>query len=194
MMAAVPYDDHTEAPEEPVSPAEPELYDGTASVYDGDLVDDDELYDMAEAELYEDAAELFEASFEDALEAFEQEDVEEYVATVEDEAMAIEYELDDDSFEYPSIRVKVHEMQDGLFGFTDLSEPSSQASVHVNSNVYDIDFEGTPEHEKTHRMHQGKDELTIRYINGDLDPENTLTMAHRGGRKWSYDPIEDADY
>ncbi|MCJ7429164.1 MAG: hypothetical protein MUP66_02115 [Candidatus Nanohaloarchaeota archaeon QJJ-5] len=190
-MSASPYDDGTMT--EVTDPVDPAIYDDVD--YDATTMEPEDLYETVEPFEYDQAQELFEASFEDALEAFEQDDVEEYIATVEDESLAVEYELDEEPDEqYPSIRVKVHEMPDGLFGWTDLNESSSQASVHVNSNVYDIDFEGTPSHEKTHRLHQGKDELTIRYINGDLDPENTLTMAHNGGRKWSYDAFMDGDY
>lgn len=177
-----------------VDPVEPSVYEMDDVLYDTESMEIDDLYDDVEPEMDDAAYDLFEESFEDALEAFEEESVEEYVATVEDESLAVEYQLDEEDASYPSIRVKVHEMPDGLFGWTDLSEPASQASVHVNSNVYDVDFEGTPSHEKTHRLHQGKDELTIRYINGDIDPENTVTMSHRGGQKWSYDAFMDGDY
>ncbi|MFB6265505.1 MAG: hypothetical protein ABEI07_00295 [Candidatus Nanohaloarchaea archaeon] len=69
------------------------------------------------------------------------------------------------------LKVVEKDLPPGLFGFT----RRGSDHVVVNRNLYRVDREKTVEHEKTHHRHP-KDELTIRYINGDLDVENTLSF------------------
>lgn len=70
------------------------------------------------------------------------------------------------------------ELPSGLFGFT----RRDSSHVVVNSRLYKVDKERTKRHEKTHHRHP-KDELTVRYINGDMDVRNTLSFqADNPGR------------
>ncbi|MDY6776908.1 MAG: hypothetical protein SVQ76_02270 [Candidatus Nanohaloarchaea archaeon] len=69
------------------------------------------------------------------------------------------------------LAVVERDLPDGLFGFT----RRGSDHVVVSSNLYEVDRRRTVQHEKTHHRHP-KDELTIRYINGDLDVENTLSF------------------
>lgn len=71
----------------------------------------------------------------------------------------------------PELAVVEQDLPDGLFGFT----RRDSSHVNVNSNLYKVDKERTIRHEKTHHRHP-KDELTIRYINGDIDVKNTLSF------------------
>ncbi len=68
-----------------------------------------------------------------------------------------------------------------LFGFT----RRGSDHVTVNRALYRVDRESTIRHEKMHHR-TPKDELTVRYLNGDLDVENTLSFranhASRVGR------------
>lgn len=65
-----------------------------------------------------------------------------------------------------------------LFGFT----RRDSDHVTVNRALYRVDRESTIRHERMHHR-SPKDELTIRYLNGDLDVENTLSFqANRAGR------------
>ena len=73
-----------------------------------------------------------------------------------------------------SVSVEKESMPGGLFGWT---RPGT-GKVHVSDNLYSKDEKETIRHEKTHLMFPGKDELTIRYINGDTDPENTLSSNY----------------
>ncbi|MCJ7478761.1 MAG: hypothetical protein MUP63_01125 [Candidatus Nanohaloarchaeota archaeon QJJ-7] len=69
------------------------------------------------------------------------------------------------------LAVVERDLPPGLFGFT----RRDSSHVVVNRNLYKVDRERTIEHEKTHHR-SPKDELTIRYINGDIDVENTLSF------------------
>lgn len=173
-----------------------EVGDTTDDWYDQPLETDDELYGDVAVEDYldDDAAALFEDTFYDV----EGLDDGTYLAADEDAEVAISYEVEtDDDVEYPQITVKVHDMPDGLFGFTETGQTTDQKDVHINSNLYETD-QDTVNHEIAHQLNPGKDELQIRYINGDLDPENTASLAHRRHdsprASMAYDPgIEAAD-
>ncbi len=65
-------------------------------------------------------------------------------------------------------------MPSGLFGWTRIGA----GKVHVNNNLYKKDERRTVKHEITHLLNPGKDELTIRYLNGDIDPEKTLSSNY----------------
>jgi len=153
-----------------------ELTDGV-DWYDTPIGGDEDLYgDIDVSEYLGPAAEqLFEDTFYDV----EGLDDGLYVAADEDEGVAITYAVstDEDAGEYPEVTVKVHDMPDGLFGFTDPSKSSDMQDVHINSNLYETD-QDTVEHEKEHVRNPGKDELQIRYLNGDLDPQFTASLAH----------------
>jgi len=188
---------------EPVDPA-------VAAMYDVDMTDafvygDDEAPDLDAATFgtywedeRPDEAELFEDSFEDVIDKVEayMEDPEEvpderlsYVAVDEDDGLAVEYEVDiDDDGYYADLAVTFTSMGSGLFGWT---VPGSD-SVQINDALYEVDEESTIRHERTHHEHPGKDELTIRYINGDIDPQHTITGSRELGspRSWAYNPAE----
>lgn len=70
------------------------------------------------------------------------------------------------------LSVVERDLPDGLFGFT----RRDSDHVVVNRRLYRVDRERTVQHERTHHLHP-KDELTVRYINGDLDVENTLSFS-----------------
>lgn len=190
---------------EPVAPAVSDMYDLDAA--DNFVYGDDEAPDIAEEavgeyweqERSDDELELFEDSFEDVIDEAEayMDDPEEvpdeglsYVAVDEDEGLAVEYdvEIDEDGY-YADLAVNFTSMGSGLFGFT---VPGSD-SVQINDALYEVDEESTIRHEKTHHEHPGKDELTIRYINGDIDPQNTITGSRELGspRSWAYNPAEE---
>lgn len=78
-----------------------------------------------------------------------------------------------DNPEEPPIDLAVVEqdLRSGLFGFT----RRGSDHVVVNRALYKVDRERTVRHEKAHHRHP-KDELTVRYINGDIDVENTLSF------------------
>ena len=81
--------------------------------------------------------------------------------------------------------VSKQDMSPGLFGWT----RTGSGKVHVSNNLYKVDEEKTVQHEIMHLLHPGKDELTIRYLNGDTDPENTLSANYTSGmpdKKISY--------
>lgn len=59
-----------------------------------------------------------------------------------------------------------------LFGFT----RRDSSHVVINRRLYRVDKERTVRHEKTHHLHP-KDEMTIRYINGDPDVRHTLSFT-----------------
>lgn len=183
-----------------------------AAVYDAEAVDhfvygDDDGAELAAAtfgEYWQDdrpdeEVELFEESFEDVVDDVESylddpADTTEglrYAAVDEDEELAVEYEVDlDEDGQYADLTVNFMSMGAGLFGFTDVDS----SSVQVNDALYKVDKESTIAHEKTHHEHPGKDELTIRYINGDLDPQNTISGARKlGGRSWAYNPSQSFD-
>lgn len=145
--------------------------------HDRAIGEDDELYGDIDVSEYLDpeAGELFEDTFYDV----EGLDDGLYVAADADEGVAITYEVatDEDAGQYPEVTVKVHDMPDGLFGFTDPTKSSDMQDVHINSNLYETD-QDTVEHEKEHVRNPGKDELQIRYLNGDLDPQFTASLAH----------------
>ncbi len=71
----------------------------------------------------------------------------------------------------PELAVVEQDLPGTLFGFT----RRESGHVTVNRNLYEVDKERTIRHEKTHHRHP-KDELTIRYINGDIDVRNTLSF------------------
>lgn len=170
-----------EVVEEYGEPSVQETYDvldeGDEGWHDQPIGEDDELYGDIDAAEYLDPAaeELFEDTFYDV----EGLDDGLYVAADAEEGVAITYEVatDEDAGEYPEITVKVHDMPDSLFGFTDPSKSSDVQDVHINSNLYETD-QDTVEHEKEHVRNPGKDELQIRYLNGDLDPQFTASLAH----------------
>ncbi len=144
--------------------------------------------------------EVFEDSFEDVIdevEAYMDDPAEvpdeglSYVAVDEDEGLAVEYDVDiDEDGYYADLAVNFMSMGSGLFGFT---VPGSD-SVQINDALYEVDEESTIRHEKTHHEHPGKDELTIRYINGDIDPQHTITGSRELGspRSWAYNPTEES--
>lgn len=78
------------------------------------------------------------------------------------------------------IAVVEQDLPAGLFGFT----RRDSDHVTVSSRLYKVDRERTVRHERTHHRHP-KDELTVRYINGDIDVENTLSFRadRRTGRR-----------
>lgn len=71
----------------------------------------------------------------------------------------------------PRLAVVERDLPDGLFGFT----RRDASHVVVNRRLYRVDKERTIRHEKTHHRFP-RDELTIRYINGDPDVRNTLSF------------------
>ncbi len=73
-----------------------------------------------------------------------------------------------------SFSVIKEKMPSGLFGWT----RTGSGRVHVNNRLYKDDELRTVRHEITHLLNPGKDELTIRYLNGDIDPENTLSSNY----------------
>ncbi len=81
---------------------------------------------------------------------------------------------DDSEVQDYNFMVVREKMPSGLFGWT----RDGSGKVHVSDNLYSVDEKKTIEHEKTHLLHPGKDELTIRYINGDKDPENTVSSNY----------------
>ncbi len=110
------------------------------------------------------------------------------------------YDDDDevDGLPYDDLPVVEHEMPDGLFGFVDPTETHPVA--HVNKALYKVDKERTRSHEASratgHPSNWADDELTIRYRNGDIDVQNTLSyQADRGKRaqtiETGYMPWED---
>lgn len=93
-------------------------------------------------------------------------------------------EEDENGTPYLEIAVVEQDMPDGLFGFT---QPFGPKVAHVNKALYKIDKQKTELHEgkngKGHWKERGKDEMTIRYINGDIDVQNTLSFqANNAGR------------
>lgn len=82
------------------------------------------------------------------------------------------YGVEDDDAGYRELAVVERPMRDGLFGFT----RTDTDHVNVNEALYEVDKENTKQHEKTHHLHP-KDELTIRYINGDIDVQHTISYA-----------------
>ncbi|MDY6773556.1 MAG: hypothetical protein SVS85_00015 [Candidatus Nanohaloarchaea archaeon] len=94
----------------------------------------------------------------------------------EDRSERVEMDIEVDAIrgekqEPVPLAVVERDLPSGLFGFT----RRGSSHVVVNRNLYKIDRERTVRHEKTHHRHP-KDELTIRYINGDIDVENTLSF------------------
>jgi len=76
------------------------------------------------------------------------------------------------------LAVVERDLPDGLFGFT----RRDSSHVVVNRSLYEVDKRRTVRHEKTHHRFP-KDELTIRYINGDPEVRNTLSFqANNPGR------------
>lgn len=163
--------------------------------------EEDDIQAYLEDEWSEEDAELFEDTFQDAIEHYDRllEEVEEetldarYVAVDEENDAAIEYDVEFmDGPDYPAITVNKVSLPTGLFGFTNTDEKTSERSVQVSNTLYSVDEESTIAHEITHQLHPGKDELTIRYINGDIDPGNTTSLAHKsGGRTPNFDPAVD---
>lgn len=79
---------------------------------------------------------------------------------------------EDDRERPRDLAVVERDLPDGLFGFT----RRDSDHVVVNRRLYRVDRDRTVQHERTHHLHP-KDELTVRYINGDLDVENTLSFS-----------------
>lgn len=79
---------------------------------------------------------------------------------------------DEEPAGYRELAVVERPMRDGLFGFT----RTDSDHVNVNEALYAVDKEKTVRHEKTHHLHP-KDEMTIRYINGDIDVQHTISYA-----------------
>lgn len=161
--------------------------------YDAEDSDDSDIQEAIESEWSEEYMELFDDTFEDYTDLVEDESIDQqrYMAVDQDNEIAIEYDVSfDGAADYPAISVVKHEMPDGLFGFTNTDEMTGKRSVHISDNLYRIDEESTIPHEKTHQRFPGKHELTIRYINGDVDPGNTLSLAHYSHvRSWSNDGL-----
>lgn len=93
---------------------------------------------------------------------------------------------------YPEIAVVKQSMPKNIAGFT-FTHPGSKDMVFVRDRLYKVDQgdrdkgeRGTETHEIAHKLNPGKDEKTIRYIDGT--PDNTLTWARDLGE------IEDHRY
>ncbi len=130
-------------------------------------------------------ADLYEETLESALEGAERDldgsELEDYkyLAVDEEEDIAIEYDIEEEEGKGYNITVKIHDMPEGLFGFTNLD-----GSVHVSDNLYKFEKESTIAHEITHHLNPADDEYTVRHKNGDVDPEHlpsTRKTRHRGG-------------
>ncbi|MFB6265702.1 MAG: hypothetical protein ABEI07_01310, partial [Candidatus Nanohaloarchaea archaeon] len=94
----------------------------------------------------------------------------------EDGSEGVEMDIETDAgrrekHEPVPLAVVERELPSGIFGFT----RRDSDHVVVNSRLYRVDRERTVRHERTHHRHP-KDELTVRYINGDPDVENTLSF------------------
>ncbi len=85
---------------------------------------------------------------------------------------------DEDGAEPRRLAVVERDLPDGLFGFT----RRDASHVVVNRRLYRVDKRQTVRHEKTHHRFP-RDELTVRYINGDPEVRNTLSFqANNAGR------------
>jgi len=87
----------------------------------------------------------------------------------------------DESAGYMDIAVVQTGMPSSVAGFT-FTDPGADKAVFINDNLYKVDRgdrsngeRGTETHEEAHVLNPGKDELTVRYIDGT--PDNTLTWA-----------------
>lgn len=105
-------------------------------------------------------------------------DGERYVEIAEIAPYTHHSEGDDMDATYEDLPVVEHEMPDGLFGFVDPSDRHPVA--HVNKALYKVDKERTRAHEASrktgHPSNWAADELMIRYRNGDIDVENTMSF------------------
>ncbi|MFB6294148.1 MAG: hypothetical protein ABEI97_00150 [Candidatus Nanohaloarchaea archaeon] len=83
----------------------------------------------------------------------------------------IDSSLEDGESQPRRLAVVERDLPGHLFGFT----RRNSSHVVVNNRLYQVDRERTVRHEKTHHLHP-KDEMTIRYINGDPDVRHTLSF------------------
>jgi len=181
-----------------------QLYDqeyGPEAVGDGPLymVDDESSREHIDEFLEEEGYDELELDhLDEVLDDPEQyveelEDVEasQYLEVDEEEDVLVAYRLasgEDEGGEYMDIAVQVVDLHDGLFGFTN----TESDHVNVNRNLYSSEREETEQHEKEHQRNPHLTELHIRYRNGDIDPENSLSMARYNNddphRSLAFDP------
>lgn len=129
---------------------------------------------------------LYEEDFEEVIEDLDRapEDFdydENYVSIDEDNELLIEYEVEEDRDSGYDIEVRIHDMPEGLFGFTKMD-----GVVHINKNLYKFEKESTIAHEMHHHLNPAHDEFTVRHLNGDIDPGNlpsTRRNRHPGGKR-----------